>query len=281
MSQQLGRGNLDATKQERLAYVVTGDGELLQDIARKFGARLDAVRKANSHIRAVDTPRRGEVIFIPPIADAEYVRFCEQQPRVGSVAENRKRLMRWSTTATPPAKKAPAKPAAASKAGELLKDCRVSAMLDVIIYAEGTGAGYGTICFGEVMKAPHNPELIGKRNVTITDFSRHPNILVRLRSDAPPKDWSTAAGRYQFLYRTWQGLNMPDFTPRSQDIGVVKKMQERDMIEPLLKDDFAKAVRNGNREWASFPGSPYGQPTKTLAQLEEKYKAALARCQQG
>lgn len=99
MSQQIRRSNLDATAQERWAYVVTGDGELLHDIARKFGVRLDAVRKANLHIRAVDTPQRDDVIFIPALADAEYVRFCEQQPRVGSVSENRKRLIRWTAQA--------------------------------------------------------------------------------------------------------------------------------------------------------------------------------------
>lgn len=104
--QQNGRGTtrqqdghpLDASSTEKVVYVVKRDGELLQDVARRFGVRIDAVRKANSHIRAIDTPRKGDVIVIPPKANPEYVTFCEQQARVGSVDENRKReLLRWNT----------------------------------------------------------------------------------------------------------------------------------------------------------------------------------------
>jgi hypothetical protein len=57
---------------------------------------------------------------------------------------------------------------------------------------------------GTVLKAPGHPELVGKTNVTVPDFSQHPNILVQAGR------WqSTAAGRYQFLNRTWNGLGLP------------------------------------------------------------------------
>lgn len=54
---------------------------------------------------------------------------------------------------------------------------------------------------------------------TFKDFSRHPGI----RTPIPGKnDYSTAAGRYQFIEDTWKGqaekLGLKDFSPGSQDI---------------------------------------------------------------
>lgn len=166
-------------------------------------------------------------------------------------------------------------------AQELLNDPRVRAMLDTLVYSEGTGAGYGTIVRGTVIRAPFNPELVGQRNVIITDFSRHPQILVRVRRDLEP---STAAGRYQFIYPTWRELGLSDFTPASQDLGAVMKMRQRNMITPLLNGDFRQAVYNGAQEWASFPtargGSHYrGQHARSIESLERVYNEALARYQ--
>ncbi|HLM02761.1 MAG TPA: peptidoglycan-binding protein, partial [Pyrinomonadaceae bacterium] len=171
---------------------------------------------------------------------------------------------------------------------ELLRDPRVRAMLDAIAYAEGTrGNGdYGRVVNGTVLgpssaSAPYDRSLVGRRSVVVNDLSRHPNLAVRWANGQPP---SSAAGRYQFLYRTWQGLNMPDFSPRSQDLAAIKLMQRRDMIEPLLRGDFAEAIHRGAPEWASLPvpggGSYYGgQGAKTLSSLREVYGEALQRYQ--
>ncbi|MDQ3800207.1 MAG: peptidoglycan-binding protein [Acidobacteriota bacterium] len=173
---------------------------------------------------------------------------------------------------------------------ELLRDPRVRAMLDAIAYAEGTrnNGDYGRVVNGTVLgpsnpNAPYDRSLVGRRNVVVNDFSRHPNLAVRWANGQPP---SSAAGRYQFLYRTWQGLNMPDFSPRSQDLAAIKLMQRRGMIEPLLRGDFAGAIHRGAPEWASLPveggGSYYGgQGAKTLDSLREVYGAALRRYQGG
>lgn len=161
---------------------------------------------------------------------------------------------------------------------ELVRDPRVRAMLDVLGYTEGTGDNYGRVVYGRVIRAPYNPELVGRRNVVIDDFSRHPNILVQVA----PGLRSTAAGRYQFLKSTWDGLGMPDFSPRSQDIAAVKLMQRRGMIEPLLRGDLSTAVFRGAPEWASLPtargGSYYGgQPARTIEQIQARYSSSLAR----
>jgi peptidoglycan hydrolase-like protein with peptidoglycan-binding domain len=167
---------------------------------------------------------------------------------------------------------------------ELLRDPRVRAMLDTIAYAEGTrGNGdYGRVVNGTVLgpsnrNAPYNESLVGRRNVVVNDFSRHPNLAVRWANGQPP---SSAAGRYQFLYSTWQGLNMPDFSPRSQDLAAIKLMQRRGMIEPLLRGDFAEAIHRGAPEWASLPveggGSYYGgQGARTLNSLREVFNSSL------
>src|SRR5204863_7858620 len=62
-----------------------------------------------------------------------------------------------------------------------LSDCRVRAMLDTIAWSEGTSAdadgGYGRVVKGTVTNSKHNPpNLIGQQNVTITDFSHHPDL---------------------------------------------------------------------------------------------------------
>lgn len=169
---------------------------------------------------------------------------------------------------------------------ELLRDPRVRAMLDTIAFAEGTGNNYGRVVFGTVLgardaNAPFNRSLVGKRNVVVTDFNRHPNLSVRWKNGQPP---SSAAGRYQFLYSTWNGLKMPDFSPRSQDLGAIKLMQRRGMIEPLLRGDFTAAVRRGAPEWASLPvaggGSYYSaQGAKELADLRSVFSTSLRRYQ--
>ncbi len=172
---------------------------------------------------------------------------------------------------------------------DLVNDPRIKAMLEVIARTEGThntfDKGYGRLVYGKVVKAPHNPEWIGKRSrpddtkeVYVKDFSRHPEALVEVTSSLK----STACGRYQFLSTTWKGLDLPSFEPYWQDVGAVKLMQRRKAIEPLLRnerpteDDLDEALSKLSYEWASLPsgkngGGRYGQPAKTFKQVVELY----------
>ncbi|NOT46489.1 MAG: peptidoglycan DD-metalloendopeptidase family protein [Acidobacteria bacterium] len=171
---------------------------------------------------------------------------------------------------------------AKSRPEDLIRDPRVRAMLDTIAFAEGTrGNGdYSRVVNGRVIgpydrSKPYDAGLVGKTNVRVTDLKNHPNLLVQVN----PGLRSTAAGRYQFLSGTWAGLNMPDFSPRSQDLAAIKLMQRRGMIEPLLRGDFAEAIHRGAPEWASLPTasghSYYGQGGKTLSSLRSVYNTAL------
>ncbi len=163
----------------------------------------------------------------------------------------------------------------------LADDPRIKAFFEVLGFTEGTGNNYGKVVNGRVISAPYNPELVGQYNVSVTNLTRHPEILVQVNASIK----STAAGRYQFLGSTWEELNMPNFNARSQDVGAVKLMKRRRMVEPLLAGDLRTAVTRGAPEWASLPtatgGSYYGgQPSRTFSEISAEYNSALQSLQQ-
>jgi hypothetical protein len=94
-------------------------------------------------------------------------------------------------------------------------------------------------------------------------FADHPRRLI-IKSGYR----STAAGAYQFLERTWDGLRsqyrFPDFTPSMQDAGAVALIIGRGALAAVRSGRLDEAVRLTNQEWASLPGSPYGQPVRTM-----------------
>jgi len=60
----------------------------------------------------------------------------------------------------------------------------------------------------------------------------------------------------------------------------VMLMQRRGMITPLLNGDVEQAIENGNAEWASLPGSPYGQGTRSMNSLKKVYERSFLNCVQ-
>jgi muramidase (phage lysozyme) len=117
------------------------------------------------------------------------------------------------------------------------------------------------------------------------DFSRHPDRVI----SSPGGYSSAAAGAYQFMPGTWSGvqksLGLPDFSPQSQDIGMLKKVRER--LMPLgglsaiskagtLTPEIQAALAP---EWASFPTqsgkSYYGQPVKKAEQIQRFFQEGM------
>jgi muramidase (phage lysozyme) len=143
-----------------------------------------------------------------------------------------------------------------TKSKAMQSDKNVIAFLKMIRIGEGTSGanGYKTLFGG----------------TTFHDFSKHPNIRITAGGYT-----STAAGAYQFLFRTWNELankyNIKDFTPASQDLGAIIKLDERGALDLIKAGKFDEAVKKTNREWASLPGSPYGQPTVSLDMIRRKY----------
>lgn len=135
-----------------------------------------------------------------------------------------------------------------------LDDANVRAFLMLIRTGEGTadGAGY-TRLFG---------------GGSFAGYTDHPRITVS-RSGYT----STAAGAYQILARTWDDLkstnDLPDFSPASQDKAALILIRRRGALADVKAGRWDAAIRKTNKEWASLPGSPYGQPTLTMSRAKE------------
>ncbi len=131
-----------------------------------------------------------------------------------------------------------------------LRNPNVQAFLALIRYTEG--AGYQTLFGGGI----------------VDSLEDHPRIAITRTLGGKPIT-STAAGAYQFLSRTWdeckKALDLPDFTAANQDRAALYLIERRRALPAVLEGDWTTALERCNREWASLPGSPYGQPTKSMA----------------
>jgi muramidase (phage lysozyme) len=137
-----------------------------------------------------------------------------------------------------------------------VNDRRVRAFLDVLAYCEGTGNNYNIIYSGR----------------RFSSFAAHPHIRI-----CAGKYCSDAAGRYQFLGSTWDGLRrqygFADFSPRNQDMGAVALLIQCGALSRILSNDFAGAVRAANRIWPSLPGG--SQQTRNWEQVAQAYAGAV------
>lgn len=110
---------------------------------------------------------------------------------------------------------------------------------------------------------------------TLDDFADHPRTRVT-RTMKGKTYTSQAAGAYQYMPPTWDEVagwyGLTDFSPKNQDIGFVGLLIKRRALEDVIAGRFDKAVEKCNREWASLPGSPYGQPIKTIEDCRAQYE---------
>ncbi|MDP3228410.1 MAG: glycoside hydrolase family 104 protein [Acidovorax sp.] len=155
---------------------------------------------------------------------------------------------------------------------EALDNPNVRAFLRMLRHGEGTAGEDGyLVMFG----GGHLVGLDGQPG-TADDFADHPRQAITRKLGGSPIT-STAAGAYQFLMRTWDGLvkqyGFADFSPKNQDLGAVALIKGRKALDDVIAGRFEDAVRKCNREWASLPGSPYGQPVVTMARARQEYEA--------
>lgn len=141
------------------------------------------------------------------------------------------------------------------------------AFLDMIAHSEGTDNGRQT-----TMLQGYDVIVGGG---LLTDYRDHPRKLVALpRYNIK----SSAAGRYQFIRGTWDGvakkLGLKDFSPRSQDLAAVELIRQRGGLVHIIEGRFDLAVQACRKEWASLPGAGYGQFEQSLATLRKKYTDA-------
>jgi len=109
----------------------------------------------------------------------------------------------------------------------------------------------------------------------------HPRKLVRLGNLGIK---SSAAGRYQFLERTWDGLvkgwgkppRSISFDPENQDRGAIELLRQCKAYPQIVGGDTEQAVHQARGIWASLPGAGYGQHENRLDDLLEVFNARLA-----
>lgn len=142
---------------------------------------------------------------------------------------------------------------------EMLSLQNVAALLRVIRAGEGTSdaGGYRRLFGGG----------------TFSSFADHPRVKVTKSGYT-----STAAGAYQFLSSTWDEtariMGLSDFSPASQDLAALGRIAARGALDDAIAGRLESALRKISREWASLPGSPYGQPTISLARAQQVFADA-------
>lgn len=133
------------------------------------------------------------------------------------------------------------------------------AFLDMIAYAEGTASanGYRMLFGGRLFDS----------------YADHPRIYIPFRTTT-----TSAAGRYQILARTWDTLktrlNLPDFSPASQDAAALELVRERGALNDVRAGRVVQAVGKVAKVWASLPGAGYNQPERKLSSLVSAFADA-------
>lgn len=155
----------------------------------------------------------------------------------------------------------------ANEAGGL----NVIAFLDMIAWSElgqglltpATDDGY-KVCVGSTPGQP----------ILFTSYAEHP----RIRSSALNSD---AAGRYQFMGRYWDAyrrqLSLPDFGPLSQDRWAIQLIRECKALDVVKAGKLPEAAAACASRWASLPGNNYGQPVRTISDLQLAFNRAGGR----
>jgi len=108
---------------------------------------------------------------------------------------------------------------------------------------------------------------------TFATYADHPRQFVALPRYGIK---SSAAGRYQFLSRTWDAIVRiygfrGRFTPEAQDLAAIKLLQECGAYPLIQQGRIAEAIKLASPIWASLPGAGYGQREHRLTKLLEIY----------
>lgn len=154
-----------------------------------------------------------------------------------------------------------------------VNDVNIKALQTAIRKCEGTDAPDGfNYLFGSSI---HNTR-------RFTDMSHHPNQKFPFGKD----NFSDAAGAYQIMYATEQGLikqlvsfgmtieEATRFDEATQNLKCVLLFSNHNCCQRIMNGDFDYAIGILNKTWASLPGSPYGQPTHDITEVTQWYQAA-------
>ncbi|MGF6397721.1 muramidase (phage lysozyme) [Pseudomonas frederiksbergensis] len=147
-----------------------------------------------------------------------------------------------------------------------LEEARIRAFLRMLKIGEGTTGliGYEHLFGGESFIKDY-----GKT------FADHPDLtMIKTVKKTGKKIWSSAAGAYQVMGYVWKDkgtiklrkeYGITSFSPEMQDRFCVLVLKfRRKALAEIMRGDINAAIDLCKEEWASLPGSPYGQPTVKL-----------------
>jgi muramidase (phage lysozyme) len=149
----------------------------------------------------------------------------------------------------------------------VMKNPNVRAMLAVIRRGEGTAdqEGYRRMFGGSMFSS----------------YLDHPRKSNCFTLKGGKRICSTAAGAYQFLTSSWdetkRAMRLIDFSPAAQDLAAVGRMAARGALADVLAGRLDLAMKKLSYEWASLPGSPYGQPVISAGTAQTVFLAAGGR----
>lgn len=150
----------------------------------------------------------------------------------------------------------------------------LKAFLDTIAVSELTQAlldisdnGYNVVV-GSTAKNP----------ILFSPYTDHPRKTLNFTLKSGKIIKSTAAGRYQLLERFYdyykKALNLPDFSPDSQDKICLQLIRECQATDDITTGHADVALAKCASRWASFPGSGYGQHENDEMQLLNVFVSA-------
>ena len=143
-------------------------------------------------------------------------------------------------------------------------DANRRAFLDMIAYSEGTAGpnGYRTQFGGGLFDS----------------YADHPRKVFSFTNSKGQQLTTTAAGRYQFLARTWDSLKaklgLADFSPDNQDAAALELVRQRGALPDVDAGRLDVAVQKCAPIWASLPGAGYSQPERKFASLQSAFVQA-------
>lgn len=107
---------------------------------------------------------------------------------------------------------------------------------------------------------------------SITDLSDHPRRVVHIDR---LQLFSSAAGAYQFLTRTWDELvdqyGFENFGPMCQDEAAVALFVRRKALDAARSGALALWLDKCSYEWASLPPGRYGQGELSIERVVQVY----------
>lgn len=143
---------------------------------------------------------------------------------------------------------------------------------------ENVQRALATIRAAEGTQRYADPYATGFGGYQIDDMSWHPGVSRPFTGTTGRRQRTTAAGAYQFLNRTWNNvanaLGLDDFSQENQDIAAVALMDDRGALDNVLAGDVEGFTNAVNREWASMPGSPYDQRTRSRGFINRAWNEA-------